>query len=156
MLRAYRALVGMLLVFGLPVLSPGQASAQQTNPEVQFYVLGDKYPKGLSDFQAFGLFRKETGRGKPAFSGWVMSDRDDPNGSAFDMGTIRLRGKRLAFTTVSHKGLVFTFDGQFLRSGDFRPYFNRQVPVVEGMVRKFRKGRKVAEARMRFSCGSGG
>jgi hypothetical protein len=123
---------------------------------VNYFVLGEKYPKDLGDFQAFGLFRKGTSGGKAKFDGWVMTNREDPNSSSFDMKTIRMEGKHLAFTTVSHKGTVFTFAGRFLRSGDLQKYFHKEVSVVEGVVRKFRKGKKVAEGKMRFTCGIGG
>jgi hypothetical protein len=135
---------------------PCRIVAQQTNPEVQYYVLGEKYPKGLNDFQAFGLFRKETAGGKVKLDGWVMSDREDPNDSTVTMKSLRLDGKHLTFTAQTHKGITFKFDGRFLRSGDFKPYFNKPVPIVEGMVRKLRKGRTLAEAKMRFTCGVGG
>jgi hypothetical protein len=156
MLNAYRVRAWTLLALGILVALPFCATGQQTNSEVNYFVLGEKYPKGLGDFQAFGLFRKETSGGKVKLDGWVMTSREAPDNSSFDIKTIRLEGKHLAFTTVSHEGLVFTFDGQFLRSGDFKPYFNKEIPVVEGTVRKFRKGKKVAEAKMRFTCGIGG
>jgi hypothetical protein len=139
----------------MQLLIPCSTVAQQTNHEVQYYVLGEKYPKGLNDFQAFGLFRNQSG-GHVRLEGWVMTDRDNPNESSTNMKSLRLDGKHLRFTARARKGITFTFDGQFLRSGDFKPYFNKQVPVVEGTVRKLRKGRKIAEAKMRFTCGTGG
>lgn len=152
---ARMAAFALLAASALPSIRPSPAAAQQTNHEMQFYVLGKKHPRGLSDFQAFGLFR--SGRnGKVRLEGWAMANRSNPTGSTVDMAYVRQTGKRLIFATKPRNGRTFTFSGTFLRSGDFTPYLNKQIPVVEGTVRKFRNGRKVAEGMMRFTCGAGG
>ena len=81
-----------------------------------------------------------------------MMDTSDPDHSTVDIRTIQLNGKDLTFTTKSRTGVVFTFSGRFLRGGDLTKYVGKEVPVLEGTVRKFRKGKKVAEARSRFCC----
>jgi hypothetical protein len=138
------------------VLPPFPARAQQTNPDVMYFVLGEKYPKGLNDFQVFGLSREATKGSKPRFHGWVMRDREDPDNSTCDMETVQIKGQNLSFNTKTRQGVRFTFDGRFLRSGDFQPFFKTTVPVVEGIVRKYCNGKKVAEGKTRFTCGSGG
>jgi hypothetical protein len=152
MARNTLAAVAALVAIGLV---SGMAGAQQTNHEMQFYPLGERLPKGLTDFQAFGLFRSVEG-GKVRLEGWAMADRSNPNESSFDMASVHLDGKKLAFTTRPWKGRTFAFSGVFLRRGDFTPYLNKRVPVLSGTVRKFRGGKKVAEAIMRFRCGAGG
>jgi hypothetical protein len=154
-MRGYWTRIAWLVCWAVLVLQPFPAGAQQSNPEVDYFVLGEKYPRGLSDFQAFGLFRQETKSGRPRYSGWLMTDREHPDRSTSAMKALRLTGRRLSFTATTRAGLVMTFDGRFLRGGDLRPFFNKDIPVVEGVARKFRKGRKVAEGKMRFTCGTG-
>lgn len=146
--------VATALAVGCLASCLGGALAQQTNPEVQYYAVG-KAPKGLSDFQALGLFRKVAG-GKVHYDGWVMTDLEHPNDSAADMATLRVAGKRLTFTSKAKKGTSFSFDGVFLKSGDLKRWFNTDTPVLQGRVRKMRRGRVVAEGVMRFRCGMGG
>jgi hypothetical protein len=132
------------------------AAAQQTNAEVMYFVQGEKYAKGLGDFQAFGLSREQAKGGKFHFSGWIMTDREDPDNSTSDMDSVKVNGPNLSFSGKARKGIRFTFDGRFLQSGDFTKYLNKDIPVVEGVVRKYHNGQKVAEGKERFTCGSGG
>jgi hypothetical protein len=150
-----RQIVYVVAIVAVSLTLTGPARAQQTNPEMQYYVIGEKYPKGLSDFQAFGLFRKAAG-GKARYDGWVMSNLEDPDGSVVDMASVRVEGKKLAFRTKPKKSISFAFDGVFLKSGDFKRWIHSETAVVEGRVRKLRGGRTVAEGTIRFHCGSGG
>jgi hypothetical protein len=154
--RCFRLPFATFASIAILVLPPFHASAQQTNPDMMYFVQGEKYPKGLSDFQAFGLYREQTKGSKLTFHGWVMTDREDPDNSTCDMESVRVSGPSLSFAAKTRKGLRFTFDGRFLHSGDFRRYAGKDVPVVEGVVRKYRSGKKLAEANARFTCGAGG
>jgi hypothetical protein len=141
----------------LLALGGGRAEArgaQQTNPEMDYFPVGKRLPKGLADFQAFGLFRKMQG-GKIQMSGWVMPNRNDPD-SAVPMQTVRVRGRGLFFSAKTGKGAVVTFEGKFLKSGDLTRYADSAAPVVEGRVRKQIRGKKVADGILRFTCGIGG
>ena len=144
-----------LVCVTLIVLSACLADAQQVDPKVMFFALEGGVPRGLRDLQAFGLSRETTAHGAPHLSGWVMTDRDDPDSSTSDMRTVRDDGRTLSFTAKTKQGYLVTFDGRFLHRGNLRPFLNKGVPVVEGVARKFRAGRKVAEGRIRFSCGTG-
>ncbi|MES2464601.1 MAG: hypothetical protein V4671_28905 [Armatimonadota bacterium] len=155
-IKVPQAPIGLFIALALLLPLPLPAVAQQTNKEVMYFVQGNKYPKGLTEFQAFGLSRKVARSGSPSYTGWVMTDRGDPDGSTTEIKAIRLNGPRLSFTTTTAKGVVLSFNGRFLRRGDFRPYFGKDTPVIEGVVRKSLKGRKIAEGKMRFTCGIGG
>ncbi|MCC6445118.1 MAG: hypothetical protein IT210_16875 [Armatimonadetes bacterium] len=150
---AIRLSVGLVLSLSFLASLIIPVQAQQTNPSMTVYfAVGEKYPKGLSDFQCFGLARK----GKNKFEGWVMTDRENPDNSTLDMKTVRLDGKRLLFRTVNRKGLAFSFQGRFLRAGDMSRFYGHQTPVIEGTVRKFLKGKKAAQGKMRFYTGPAG
>lgn len=157
--------LGFVLALSLLFTQPVRTVAQQDfkrNPEVVYFVMGtqegtrkESVAKGLSDFQCFGMYQPPSNRGKSNLEGYIMTDRNDPEGSSLNMKSVRLQGKNLSFKTESRKGVAFTFEGRFLRSGDFEKLLGKPVPVIEGVVRKFRQGKKVAEAKLRFSCGRG-
>lgn len=151
---ARRRAIGIAALLVLVPLSL-PAEAQQTNPDMMYFVQGEKYPRGLSDFQAFGLSRRAT-RSGAVFSGWVMADRSNPDDSTIEMKTVRVQGQSLSFTTKPRQGTVFAFDGRFLKRGDFQRFYGDAVAVVEGTARKLRGGKTVARARLRFTCGTGG
>jgi hypothetical protein len=143
-----------LLISVFLSLSPSHADGAHSeafNPYTMYFALG-KPPKGLSGFQVFGLNRGAPGAGGSKIDGWVMTDRSDPDGSVIDVKKVTLDGKHLTFTSESRRGLVFAFDGRFLQGGDITRFSGKQVPVVEGTVRRLINGKKTAEGKMRFYC----
>ena len=127
----------ILVMILLAVMANGQVKGP-----VMFFPVG-KLPKGLSDFQCFGLNPVE---GKPSkVEGWVMMDRENPNESTVTTKTLSLSHGRLRFTTAARNGISFRFEGKLTGSKE-----------AEGLVTKLRSGRKTAQGRIRFSAGSGG
>jgi len=140
----------MLVAAMLPMQAAGQR-AEKFNPFTMFFVLG-RYPAGLSGFQCFGLNAEAKKAEKPPYSGYVLTDLGDPSNSAIEMKSIHLSGRNLRFATESRRGLVFTFEGRFLRDGDLTRFSRKKIPLVEGIARKFVNGKKRAQSRMRFYC----
>jgi hypothetical protein len=57
----------------------------------------------------------------------------------------------LAFTTVVVGGVSYSFSGKFLKTGIFETaMLDDETPVLEGTLTKFKAGKMVAEANLKF------
>ena len=136
------ALVGVLLVVSLPAL--GQAKRSQFNPDGSFWIIGEA-PNGFSEFGGINLNGRRLRR-LPSQGLQLM------NGKTFHYKTLIVKQNNFSFTTVTSGDVYYTFVGKFLRGGVFaeQDLFDEQ-PVLEGVLTKFKGGKKVAEAKLKFS-----
>ena len=151
MRRRFWLAAGLLLA---AIPAAGFQQRQKRDPCTSYFVIG-KRPRGLSGFQAFGLYRIRDGARKGQVAGWVMTDIEKPDESGIALREISLKGRRLKFNTEPRRGLVFRFDGRFLKDGVIKRYTGQRIPVAEGTVTRLTNGRKTAEGKMRFYCEDG-
>ncbi len=142
MIRRLTAVVMALVVVGMAA----SASAQQKSrfdPSGAFWVEGEP-PADFSDFSAINLNMRQLRR-LPT-SGLQLND-----GTLFRFRTVIVKQSNFTFTTVTLKGVYYTFSGRFLKGGDFAATWQgEETPVLEGTLTRFKAGKKVADAKLKF------
>lgn len=72
-------------------------------------------------------------------------------GTSYKFTSISVTVQRLSFTTVSIRGVRYSFEGRFLGSGDFASQTtDNGKTMLEGTLRKYLDGQKVAETTSPF------
>ena len=134
--------LSLLLAVSLPASS--QTKQRQFNPDGSFWIIGAA-PNGFSDFGGINLNGKRLRR-LPS-SGLQLI-----NGKNFPYKTLTVKQNDFRFTTVPSGGVHYTFAGKFLRGGVFaeQDLFDEQ-PVLEGVLAKYKNGKKLVEAKLKFS-----
>ena len=73
------------------------------------------------------------------------------NGSTYRFKTLNVKRDNFTFTTMSIRGVSYSFAGKFLKGGVYASgILDDETPVLEGTLTKFRDGKKVAEANLKF------
>jgi len=73
------------------------------------------------------------------------------NGTTYRFKTLNVKRDNFTFTTMSIRGVSYSFAGKFLKGGVYASgILDDETPVLEGTLTKFRDGKKVAEANLRF------
>ena len=73
------------------------------------------------------------------------------NGTTYRFKTLNVKRDNFTFTTMSLRGVSYSFAGKFLKGGVYASgILDDQTPVLEGTLTKFRGGKKVAEANLKF------
>jgi hypothetical protein len=134
--------IGVLLLASW-VSTPGQARKTRFDPSGAFWISGEP-PADFSDFSAINLNMRQLRR-LPT-SGLQLNE-----GTSFRFKTVVVKQTSFTFTTVTLKGVYYTFSGKFLKGGDFAATWQgEETPVLEGTLTKFKDGKQVAEARLKF------
>ena len=135
-------LASLLVVVSLPAL--GQTKRQTFNPDGSFWLVGEP-PTGFSDFGGINLNGRRL-RHIPS-QGLQLMD-----GKTFHYKSLIVKRDNFSFTTVSLGGVYYTFSGKFLRGGVYAEQdLSDERPVLEGVLAKYKSGKKVAEAKLKFS-----
>ena len=133
-------------IFLLLCLTASPASTQRKqarfDPDGSFWIHGAPPPE-FSDFDSINLNAKR------------LRYLNDPG---LMMRTTRYRYKTLtvkrdnfSFTTMTVRGIFYTFSGRFLKGGVYGAGdLDDETPVLEGTLTRFRNGKKVAEANLKF------
>ena len=73
------------------------------------------------------------------------------DGTTYRFKTLNVKRNNFTFTTVTLKGVSYSFSGKFLKGGIIRRrILDDETPVLEGTLTKYREGKKVAEAKLKF------
>lgn len=73
------------------------------------------------------------------------------NGTTYRFKTLNVKRDNFTFTTMSIRGVSYSFSGKFLKGGVYASgILDDETPVLEGTLTKFRGGKKVAEANLKF------
>ena len=73
------------------------------------------------------------------------------NGTTFRFKTLNVKRDNFTFTTMTLRGVSYSFAGKFLKGGVYSSgILDPDTPVLEGKLTKFRGGKKVAEANLKF------
>jgi len=141
-LRLCAIISSFLVLLTSPALS--QNKAARFDPDGSFWVLGQP-PNELSEFGGINLNAKRS-RQLPS------PGLQTTNGTTYRFKTLIVKRDNLTFTTMSRAGVSYSFSGRFLKGGNFSAAeLNDEVPVLEGTLTKFRGGKKLAEAKLKFS-----
>ena len=142
MTKMNRPLIAIFLVLTTVVVVVGQAK-QRFDPSGAFWISGEP-PADFSDFSGINLNMRQLRR-LPT-SGVQLND-----GSNFRFRTIIVKQNNFTFTTATLRGVYYTFSGKFLKGGDFAAtWMGEEEPALEGTLAKFKAGKKVAEAKLKF------
>lgn len=135
-------LTSILLALG--IVAPAQTKRSTFNPDGSFWLIGEA-PTGFSDFGGINLNGRRL-RHIPTQGLQLM------NGKTFHYKSLVVKRDNFTFTTVSLGGVYYTFSGKFLRGGVFAEQdLSDERPVLEGVLAKYKSGKKVAEAKLKFS-----
>jgi hypothetical protein len=73
------------------------------------------------------------------------------NGTTYRFKTLNVKRDNFTFTTMSLRGVSYSFAGKFLKGGVYASgILDDETPVLEGTLTKFRNGKKVAVANLKF------
>ena len=132
----------LLLVLMSPAVSQRKSAA--FDPDGSFFLIGEP-PDGFSDFGSINLNAKKLRR-LPATG--LQTNR----GGTYRFKTSVVKRNNFIFTTMPRGDVYYSFSGQFLKGGNFADtWLGDEDPVLEGTLTKFKAGKKVAEAKLKFS-----
>jgi hypothetical protein len=132
-----------LLLALFPLAFP-QIKTARFDPDGSFWIVGTP-PNEFSDFSAINLNAKKLRRLPP--TGLQTND-----GKTYRFKTLTVKRDNFTFTTVTAGGVSYSFAGKFLKGGNFAAtWLGDESPVLEGTLTKFRAGKKLAEAKLKFS-----
>jgi hypothetical protein len=135
-------LASMLLA--LWISAPAQTRGQQFNPDGAFWLIGEA-PNGFSDFGGINLNGRRL-RHIPS-QGLQLT-----NGRTLHFKSLVVKRNDFRFTTIARGGVHYAFSGRFLRGGVFAELgLDDEQPVLQGVLTKYVRGKKVAEATLKFS-----
>lgn len=139
-----RLLTLTTILLALVIVAPAQIKRQAFNPDGSFWLIGEP-PAGFADFGSINLNGRRLRR-IPS-QGLQLN-----NGKTFHFKSLIVKRDNFSFTTITAGGVYYTFTGKFLRGGIFaeQDLFDEQ-PVLEGVLAKYKSGKKVAEAKLKFS-----
>ena len=141
-MRSTVKIVTILLLLATAAIS--QNKATRFDPDGSFWVLGEA-PHEFSEFSGINLNAKKLRR-LPS-PGLQIND-----GTTYRFKTLTVKQNNFSFTTVTRGGVSYSFSGRFLKGGNFAALWSGdEIPVLEGTLTKFRAGKKVAEAKLKFS-----
>jgi hypothetical protein len=140
------AAVFLLIISASPFnsLSVGaQNKRTRFDPSGAFWISGEP-PAEFSDFSSINLNMRNLRR-LPT-TGLQLND-----GTSFRFRTVVVKQNNFTFTTETKRGLSYGFAGKFLKGGDFAAtWMGEETPVLEGTLTRFKDGKKVADAKMKF------
>jgi len=133
-------------IFLLLCLTASPASTQRKqvrfDPDGSLWIHGAPPPE-FSDFDSINLNAKR------------LRYLNDPGllmrTTRYRYKTLTVKRDNFSFTTMTVRGIFYTFSGRFLKGGVFGAGdLDDETPVLEGTLTRFRNGKKVAEANLKF------
>ena len=133
----------ILLTLAVTIIASPQNKSSRFDPDGSFWLIDQ--PTKFSEFGAINLNAKKLRR-LPS-PGLQQND-----GTNFRFKTLTVKRDNLSFTTVTRRGIYYTFSGRFLKGGVFAlTELNDESPILEGTLARYQNGKKVAEAKLRFT-----
>jgi hypothetical protein len=121
-----------------------QTKTARFDPDGSFWILGQP-PNEFSEFGGINLNAKRS-RQLPGQGFQITS------GKSIRFKTLSVKRDNFTFTTVTVGGISYAFSGKFLKGGIYSAGdLDDETPVLEGTLTKFRGGKKIAEAKLKFS-----
>ena len=134
----------MLCVAAAPAFTQQKNSAR-FDPDGSFWLHeSTPAPAEFSDFGGINLNAKRQRR-LPSPGLQLV------NGTTYRFKTLNVKRDNFTFTTMSIRGVSYSFAGKFLKGGVYASgILDDETPVLDGTLTKFRNGKKVAEANLKF------
>ena len=134
----------LLCLTAAPAFTQRNSSAR-FDPDGSFWLQdGTIPPTEFSDFSAINLNAKRLRR-LPSPGLQLI------NGTNFRFKTLNVKRDNFTFTTQAIRGVSYSFAGKFLKGGVYGAGdLDDETPVLEGTLTKFRGGKRVAEANLKF------
>lgn len=143
LLTKSRTVLSMLLIVVASASVQSQAKKPRFDPDGSFWIFG-RASDEFSDFGGINLNAKRL-RNLPG-AGVQLND-----GRNFRFKLLSVKQERFTFTTVVVSNISYSFVGKFLRGGIYQASnLDDEKPVLEGVLTKYRDGRKVAEEKLQF------
>ena len=121
-----------------------QNKSARFDPDGSFWLIGTP-PNEFSDFGGKNLNAKKLRR-LPSPGVQTI------DGKTLRFKTLTVKRNNFTFTTVMLGDVSYSFAGRFLKGGNFaETWLGDEAPVLEGTLTKFRGGKKLAEAKLKFS-----
>lgn len=142
-LAALRLCVSLFLLVSLATPGISQRKTPgRFDPDGSFWIDGAP-PAEFSDFDSINLNAKRSRLLNPP--GLLIETTN------YRFKTLNVKRENFTFTTVVIRGVSYSFAGRFLKGGVYAAGdFDSETPVLEGKLTKFRGGKKVAEASLKF------
>jgi hypothetical protein len=135
--------VGVLLLL-VVTAAFSQKKEMRFDPDGSFWIHGEKAPNEFSDFGGINLNAKRS-RHLPSPGLQLV------NGKTYRFKTLNVKRDNFTFTTVTLGSISYSFSGKFLKGGVFGAGdLDDETPVLEGTLTKYRGGKKLAEAKLKF------
>jgi hypothetical protein len=129
-------------LISVPVVGQ-RTKSTRFDPNGSFWLHGEP-PTDFSDFSGINLNAKRS-RQLPQ-PGLQTND-----GKTYRFKTLTVKRELFTFTTMTIANVSYSFSGRFLKGGVYSAGdLDDETPVLEGTLTKFRGGRKVAEAKLKF------
>lgn len=119
-----------------------------------YYSLVGTHPRGFENFDTIQYWQKRDEQSGPDISERLSGVIADES-THYRYSTISITRRRFVFTTRKVKGISYSFNGRFLTTGFVNAEMDLDKPVLVGNLRKYRNGRKVAEANVKLSYFAG-
>ena len=136
----------LVLILLVTIAAPGfsQKKRERFDPDGSFWIFGTP-PNEFSDFGGINLNAKRIRRLPSA--GVNLT-----NGKNLRFKLVNTTRDKLTFTTVALGGVSYEFTGHFLKGGVFAATnLDDQTPVLEGLLTKYKSGKKVGAATLKFT-----
>lgn len=123
------------------------SAAQKFDPEGEFNVEGN-LPRAFSEVSTIQLLRDAKRSFLNTHSGLYTN-----KGVTYRFKALSVTRERFTFTTAALDGISYSFTGRFLRGGVFAEMDSDQwgKTILEGQLIKYKAGRRVAAANLKFS-----
>jgi hypothetical protein len=130
----------------LSLISPAftqRKTSPRFDPDGTFWIKGNP-PADFSDFDSINLNAKR--------ARYLESPGLRMRTTVYRYKTLVVKRDNFTFTTMTVRGVFYTFSGKFLRGGVYSAGdFDDETPVLEGTLTRFRYGKRVAEANLKFT-----
>ena len=132
----------LLLLAATSGLTQRKQSNARFDPDGSFWIHGN-LPAEFSDFDSINLNAKRLR--------YLNSPGLMMRTTRYRYKTLTVKRDNFTFTTMTVRGVFYTFSGKFLKGGVYGAGdLDDETPVLEGTLTKFRDGKKVAEANLKF------
>ncbi len=137
------SLLLLILLATMAAAGVAQKKRERFDPDGSFWIFGTP-PNEFSDFGGINLNAKRLRRLPSAGVNLTK-------GQNLRFKLLSATRDKLTFTTVSLGGLSYEFTGHFLKGGVFAAAnLDDHTPVLEGLLTKYKSGKKVGEANLKF------
>ena len=141
MINKYLCIFLLLCLTAAPAFTQRKTSAR-FDPDGSFWIHGDP-PTDFSEFDSINLNAKR--------ARYLQTPGLRTRTSLHRYKTLVVKRDNFTFTTMTVRGVFYTFSGKFLKGGVYGAGdLDDETPVLEGTLIRFRDGKKVAEANLKF------